>query len=387
MREDSSKETGNYIAEYYGYRVYPKVASGHSALSAQEQKHCPFLSLATGEQKTCTKREEARGVCTVSTVVDTERHDWLVCPSRALDPNFMEQAARRLFRYPEEATLHFIAAPKLSSPGIREQISQAIKSGDNVLVYFQEKLGGEIGISKTPFSPEFSFDWTLVELTSIEPELSLGRFGILELQTMDFHGSYKHAVELLEEEIKTNASEFHKKLQGAAGKEILSKKIEGPNLSNVFKRTFYQMAYKFQLAGHDQWVGGGFAVPYSVWNSWARHLANPRLHQNLDGTYFLADSNSEGPPPPPKGNSWIFVFTLEKSGDKEEEITKGGIKLWRTIKTDAEILTRLALQESPKRALGGDGSISSVTKNARKRIGRFWPESRRKNKYNNPGLF
>ncbi|MGW5173346.1 hypothetical protein ACWERY_03145 [Streptomyces sp. NPDC004082] len=365
-------EMGNYVAEFFGYQVYPKVAGGQKALSAQDAGRCPFLSSATAEDRACVKAETSRGVCTVSTVVDAERYDWLVCPNRALDPRFMGQAARRLFGYPEEAALHFIAAPTLGDSNTRNTIRDALQNNEHVLVYFQEKLGGELGISKTSVSPEFSFDWTLIEVLAVAPELSLGRFGILELQTMDFHGSYKHAVEMLSSALEDDPAGFHDYLRSEQGRAALSKKMESPNLSNVFKRTFYQMVYKFQLAGHSDCAGGGFAIPRSVWMSWARHLADPNLVEQQDGTFVL--TREEEGTRVLKGNSWIFVFELDKSRHSGTDGMVDTVKPWKVIRTDAETLIGLALRDSPLLALADGSPISSVTNRARQKIRRLWPD-------------
>ncbi|MEU2399597.1 hypothetical protein ABZ767_31750 [Streptomyces pseudogriseolus] len=380
-------EAGSYVAEYFGYQVYPNVAGGPEALDAQQTGCCPFLSMATGEARECVKGETSRGVCTVSSVVDEVREDWLVCPNRAIDPTFMGQAARRLFGYAEAATLHFIAAPTLSDPETREIVKDAVAKAEHVLVYFQEKLGGELGISKTSVSPEFSFDWTLVEVLGVFPELSLGRFGILELQTMDFHGSYRHAVSLMRSELEINPDGFHEYLRTEEGRSSLSEKMETPNLSNVFKRTFYQMVYKFQLAGHSNCAGGGFAVPRSVWTSWARHLANPSLLEQRDGTFVLG--RGDGDTESLEGNSWIFVFELDKSNYSRNSGTPNVIRPWRVIKTDAETLIQMALRESPAQALADGSPIFSVTERARQKIRRHWPAvvPRNRRRSQGPTLF
>ena len=49
---------------------------------------------------------------------------------------------------------------------------------------------GEISLSRTQRSPELSFDVTMVELTLVNDQPAVDAFGILEPQTMDFHGSY-----------------------------------------------------------------------------------------------------------------------------------------------------------------------------------------------------
>ncbi|MEZ7006951.1 hypothetical protein [Streptomyces sp. AD55] len=380
-------KVGSYVAEYFGYQVYPDVAGGAEALDAQRNGCCPFLSMATGDARTCVKREASRGVCTVSSVVDDVRDDWLVCPNRAIDPLFMGQAARRLFGYSETATLHFIAAPTLSDPETREIVKRAVAKAEHVLVYFQEKLGGELGISKTLVSPEFSFDWTLVEVLGVTPELALGRFGILELQTMDFHGSYRHAVSLVSSELKSNPDGFHEYLRTKEGRSNLSEKMETPNLSNVFKRTFYQMVYKFQLAGHSNCAGGGFAVPRSVWTSWSRHLANPPLLKQEDGTFVL--SRGDDNKAQLEGNSWIFVFELDKSNYSHDNGTPSAIRPWRVIKTDAETLIQMALRDSPAQALADGSPIYSVTERARQKIRRHWPAvvPRNRRRSQGPTLF
>ena len=69
-----------------------------------------------------------------------------------------------------------------------------------MFVYFQDKLGGEIGLSRTAASPELSFDITVVELLPAvrmtagtagahESAVSVGKYGVIELQTTDTHGS------------------------------------------------------------------------------------------------------------------------------------------------------------------------------------------------------
>lgn len=53
--------------------------------------------------------------------------------------------------------------------------------------YLQNKLGGEISVGATTHSPELSFDMTLVELVPTNGRSAgIGRFGVLEIQTMDF---------------------------------------------------------------------------------------------------------------------------------------------------------------------------------------------------------
>jgi hypothetical protein len=46
----------------------------------------------------------------------------------------------------------------------RAELFDGVRSGVRTFVYFQDKLGGEIGLSKTAASPELSFDITVAEL-------------------------------------------------------------------------------------------------------------------------------------------------------------------------------------------------------------------------------
>ena len=102
-----------------------------------------------------------------------------------------------------------------------------------------------------------------------------GRFGVLEIQTMDFHGSYRLAVQNLDDSLRLHGSGFADALQ--QNQRWLAERIEGPNIANVFKRTFYQMTLKFQLGVHPRSVGTSLAIPQAVWDSWQPHLGRPEL--------------------------------------------------------------------------------------------------------------
>jgi hypothetical protein len=92
----------------------------------------------------------------------------------------------------------------LGGQAVRAEIRRAFSDGERVFVYFQDKLGGEIGLSRTAASPELSFDITIVELIAnhVRPPLPdvddqdfrIAKYGVIELQTTDAHGSYRHAV-------------------------------------------------------------------------------------------------------------------------------------------------------------------------------------------------
>ncbi len=67
---------------------------------------------------------------------------------------------------------------------------------------FQDKLGGEISLAGTARSPELSFDVTLVEVRpTAAGGFEVSRHGILEILTMDYHGTYRRAVSNLRDDL------------------------------------------------------------------------------------------------------------------------------------------------------------------------------------------
>ena len=195
-----------HISEWFGHRVFPTVAETPIALGQQRSGLCPFLSETLAMSTPCVKAENSRGVCTISANSNGARQDWLVCPYRALDDDLLAGMVRRLYGVPGTAPVLIRPAKALEIPADREEVLQAVKSGglQRVFLYFQDKLGGEISLSRTPASPELSFDITVVELLPaesqtllpndpIDPGVRVGKYGVIELQTTDTHGSYKAA--------------------------------------------------------------------------------------------------------------------------------------------------------------------------------------------------
>ena len=110
-----------------------------------------------------------------------------------------------------------------------------------------------------------------------EPAVTVGKYGVIELQTTDTHGSYSHAVTALSSALDLHKDRFSDQL--AENPEWAGRKIEGPNISNVFKRTFYQIAFKFQVTKRETSVGCALALPQPVWDSWQPFLGAPELHE------------------------------------------------------------------------------------------------------------
>lgn len=250
---------------------------------------------------------------------------------------------------------------------MRECVSQTEGS------YRRHKLGGEIGLSRTAASPELSFDITVVELLpaglaaaaagALELAVSIGKYGVFELQTMDFHGSYKNAVAALTNALDLHGDRFPAVL--ADNPEWAGRGIEGPNISNVFKRTFYQIAFKFQVTKREASVGCALALPQPVWDSWQPFLGAPDLHEQADGTFRLLDDQEASP------TDWIYVF------DIDTEPGPGGkpapLRVSLIIGTDAATLSRAAFEVAPARAIDRGGDTDPVVESIARRLGRYLP--------------
>jgi hypothetical protein len=322
-----------------------------------------------GEAKVCVKPPTSSGICTISSRSNGPQQDWLVCPYRALDQALVEDVARRLFKVPEGKEVLVKAAPTLEREAVRAEIAASLAAGNTTLAYVQDKIGGEISLAATKRSPELSFDITLVELTRSErnPNVpAVGRYGILEVQTMDFHGTYSHVVKNLEDALRLHGDGLPGVLR--ANLHWLSDHIEGPNIANVFKRTFYQMMLKFQIGKHGACAGTALAIPRSVWDSWQRHLGAPDLELAAGGTFKLRkpghDVSTE------KAPAWIYVFDVDAGSGK----SPNPITIHKVIATDAASVAYFAFEVAPEAALEVGGSADRLLDSIRSRLSQWWPE-------------
>jgi hypothetical protein len=360
------RDTGNYVAEWFGHRVYPVVAATPESLKDQRGQTCPFLSEATGTKSECVKPDTSKGICTVSSIGSNKlRQDWLVCPFRGLDHPLVDDVARRLFGIPAELGVTALPGPSLKDARKRADFKRHVAQGGAGVIYLQSKLGGEISISPTDRSPELSFDFTLVEVRHDADGYRLGRYGILEVQTMDYHGSYRAAVKNLTDALRLHRKSFHAEL--GKNPHWLGDKMEGPNIANVFKRTFYQMMLKFQIGADPECGGCVLALPQSVWDSWQRHLGRPELTPQKDGTFVLAEADGGLPQP---ASAWIYVFDIDPSAT----IVPNQIALRKVITTSAAAVGHYALKVAPDAAVSGSGSADRVLATIRRRLALWWPE-------------
>lgn len=361
----SDSERGNFVSEWFGYRTYPIVQSSDAVLQTQRDGQCPFLTAATREKQSCVKAPSSSGVCTINNASNGSRQDWLVCPYRALDPNLIEGVARRLFEAARGQSVLITPAPTIARQATRAELLDHVEAGGLTVVYLQNKLGGEISVGATTRSPELSFDMTLVELVPTDSRgAGIGRFGVLEIQTMDFHGSYRHAVQNLKDSLRLHGSGFADALQ--QNQRWLAERIEGPNIANVFKRTFYQMMLKFQLGVHPRSVGTSLAIPQAVWDSWQPHLGRPELVSCRDGTHALQhpDAGDTGV------RAWIYVFDVDANSGTHP----CPIIVKRTIVTNAASIARYALEEVPNHAFSDMGAAGTVVAAIHRRLSGWWPE-------------
>lgn len=191
----------------------------------------------------------------------------------------------------------------------------------------------------------------------------VGKYGVFEFQTMDFHGTYRHAVVALTNALDLHGTRFPTVL--ADNPEWAGRKIEGPNISNVFKRTFYQVAFKFQVTKREASVGCALALPQPVWDSWQPFLGAPDLHEMADGTFRLLDDHETDP------TDWIYVFDIDT-----EPGSGGGpapIRVGLVIGTDAATLSRAAFEVAPAKAVERESDADPLAESIVRRLSRYVP--------------
>lgn len=355
----------NSISEWFGHRIYPVVANNPAALNDQREERCPFLTEAFSSERKCIKAANSRGVCTVSSEAEGRPMDWVVCPYRTLTSPILEDAARRLFHLRAGQPLLLVPAPALGSVETQRRVVETVKGRQVALVYFMDKLGGEIDLPGSCKSPKFKLDTTLVELVPEKDGIGIGKHGIIEVQTMDYHGSYAAATEGLTNALKLHPKDFAEQLRH--NPNWASAGIQSPNIANVFKRTIYQVLFKFQLGHHEACAGCILAIPQSVWLSWQPHLGAPQLTELPDGSWQFAVVDAGNNQRAAKG--WILVFEVTSGAAKTPE----PIVITQVIRADSQTLARLAFEKAPAEAMNLLESGDVIRTVIRRRIAEFWP--------------
>ena len=374
MSRRSSRQPNHYVGEWFGQRIYPEVQLGDTSLRAMQNHLCPFLTAAVEEDQECIKAERSQGVCTITSRdarrygVDDGSIDWLVCPYRTLDHGLLNRVARHLFDVADDALI--VAAVTLDKPSTRSRIRDELTAGAPVFVYFRARLGGEISLSPTDRSPEFSFDITMVELLPGSSAPKIGRYAIVEVQTMEFHGSYGKATTALRNALDLHPLNFAD--QVGNNPEWAARAIQGPSIADTFKRTFYQMIFKFQLGLHKDCAGTVLALPRAVWNSWQPHLGRPELQDDPHDPTLRSLLRPEGVGLTDEATAWILVFDT----DHTRGVSPNPLVIDMVIETDTPTLLHYAFDVAPDAAFGGGATERLYTDICRRMLG-LWPELQR----------
>lgn len=385
------ENSGNYISEWFGFRIHPKVTPVENLVGQILSQKCPFISsivdedvicikkergfveqvaeIVEGEEPAPTKKGRSTGVCTINSLSEGVRKDWVACPYRILDINIIEECARHLFAIEISNNVFIVPAPLLVSDAVKQQIADELLKEHTVIVFFEHRMGGEISLPSTDSSPELSFDLTLVEIVNDQGYFDVNRYAIVELQTADFHGSPGHAVSDLRKAadlFSESDEEFAEELEKHP--EWLSNKIEGPNISNIFKRTFYQMMFKFQLVQATDCVGCVLMIPASVWDSWQRHLGKPEMVELSKGFQLLSKENIDASKADTSKSAWIYVIDI----DSESQDSPNPLSVQKRIATDSISFSYYALEKASEAAV--NSASTRLIPSIRSRINKLWPD-------------
>ena len=291
--------------------------------------------------------------------------DWLACPYRVISSGLVTSACQLIFGQAEVSPP--MPVTLLQIPAELASFKERVLDGTSGYVFFQAKLGGEISVVGTPKSPEMSFDVTLVEIRNQGGKFTVGRYGIFEIQTMDFHGSYKAAVHNLRDALRLHRSEFPDALR--QNLRWTGEGVEGPNIANVFKRTFYQILIKFQLSGQGAAAGTVLAIPQAVWDSWQPFLGAPELEKISNGVFAIKAIDGT-PRVGGSTNAYISVFDLD--GTAEGAISPVNVTMH--IHVNAEQLAHHAFKVVPSGMLKSLSEADSILIRIRERLANYWPE-------------
>lgn len=363
-KTETVNSKGNFISEWFGQRIYPTVRLDMSALSGKRFGKCPFLSNILKTTTDCVKNENSLGVCSISSSSNGKRQDWLVCPYRVIDSEIVKRGCSLIFGLKKDVSP--LPVSLLKHEGELEKFKNTVKKSGFGYLFFQDKLGGEISVLATERSPEMAFDVTLVEIKHHAGSFEVSRYGILEIQTMDFHGSYKHAVANLRDALRLHEKDFPSALRDRP--EWAGKHVEGPNIANVFKRTFYQIMLKFKLSGQGAAAGTILALPRSVWDSWQQFLGAPELEEESRDIkrFKIANAKQVGA----DLNSFICVFDLD--GYHKNSISPVSINHF--IRVSPDQLAHYAFTEVPNHILQAIQSTDAVLTRIKTRLVEWWPD-------------
>jgi hypothetical protein len=361
---EGGDSVGNFVSEWYGQRIYPRVRLSVAHFSDNDDADCPFLSRVLHRSTGCVKSANSAGVCSVSSNSNRVRQDWLVCPYRVIDSDIVSRACQMIFSLPKPVSP--IPVSLLKQQDELSRFENDIRKKRKGYLFFQDKLGGEISLLGSNRSPELSFDVTIVEVVPEGKAFRVERHGILEIQTMDYHGTYKHAVNNLRDGLRLHRKGFAQALRASLD-HWAGEGVEGPNIANVFKRTFYQTLLQFKLAGGTAAAAGAvLALPRAVWDSWQPFLGAPALEpDDKPGLQRLAGSPKGAPP----SNAYVCVFDLASSSTA----SVSPVCIEHFIRVSPEQLAHQAFTVVPEHIARAMQPDDPVVSRIRTRLALWWP--------------
>lgn len=375
----------NYVAEWFGHIVWPasEVDNSTEAVNDQTLERCPFLSNALDTDTECTKKAKDGGVsfrtgfCAASSTSGGHREDWLACPWRVFDASFtlIVDAIHRLYGIPAHEEILVLPITLFGSAEAKEAVAAlAAPTGPKQRVFAfasnPPKLGGEVDIPETDQSPGSKVDVSIFEVVGVAGGIpKVGKSALFEIQTADFHGSPLHAVRKLREHGPPGGGDgYHEAI--VANAADLGDSVEGPNKSNIFKRTIYQLVLKIQMAKDSGCTGVAIVLPEPVWNSWSRHLGQPALESDASdpGVLQLRASVEEGEEPVVEPEpAWILVFKIDRSSTDSPR----PLIITKRIATDSVALLHYAFDVAPAAAISG-GAMGKFSATFQQRLKKHW---------------
>jgi len=373
---------GNYVVEWFGFRVWGAVDTSATAVAYQTNRNCPFLSIATRQTTECVKAargyDEPTGVCTISSDSNATRQDWLACPFRILDQHFtlLGGAVRSVYGVPDGVQVLLFPTTVLDNPERQNELRQALNKSDfRAFAFAASKLGGEVDVPETDASPGGKVDVSVIEILACDKKTGVpSRFGkhlFFEIQTADFHGSPLHAVRKLAKKCPRGARVGYHKLFKARPDDC-GERVEGPNKANIFKRTIYQMVLKMELTRDPTCAGFVIVLPVPVWDSWLRHLGQPTITpvegSDIDSLLTLDESDSS-----PGATESLTCVTVVFDIDRDSEESPQPLKIVQRISVQPEALIHFAFKAAPQYAINHD-AIKRFREVLQKRVTGNWGE-------------
>jgi Restriction endonuclease NotI len=373
---------GNFVAEWFGHRVWPRVDQSLTARTNQSSRACPFLTAATSEPTGCVKFApgwtEPYGVCTISSDSNGSQQDWIACPYRTFDQHFtlLATAVRAAYGEPDGTSLVLLPLTVLHREDQRQMLRQGFADGARVFLFSAQKLGGEIDLPETDSSPGAAVDMSVIEVTALDAAgkpVEFGKHLFYEIQTADFHGSPLHAAKHLRESCAAGEPDLNYHATLADNIEIAGTGVEGPNKANIFKRTIYQMIFKIELARHADCAGFAIVLPVPVWDSWLRHLGQPSLVQVGDDPTSVTLPEADPKMASTAAPATIYVFDID-SGSAE---VPSPLRIVKRVSCSAAALAHYAFTVAADKAL--KGSVIATFRSAlEERVTRGWNNQLRK---------